>query len=59
DNMVGVYTIESGSVRYTPPVISRKIFNINSGSSITWNGDVLNPQLNLVGEQTTRASVTG
>ena len=59
DNMVGVYTIESGSVRYTPPVISRKIFSINSGSSITWNGDVLNPQLNLVGEQTTRASVTG
>lgn len=58
DNMVGVYTIESGSVRYSPPIISQKIFNISSGSSITWNGDVLNPQLNISGEQVTRASVT-
>lgn len=59
DNMVGVYTIESGSVRYSPPIISQKIFEINSGSSITWSGDVLNPQLNITGKQTTRASVTG
>ncbi|MDO4511362.1 MAG: translocation/assembly module TamB domain-containing protein [Bacteroidales bacterium] len=59
DNMVGVYTIESGNVRYSPPVISQKIFDINSGSSVTWNGDVLNPQLNITGVQTTRASVTG
>lgn len=59
DNMVGVYTIEKGSVRYSPPIISQKIFDIKSGSSITWNGDVLNPQLSIVGEQNTRASVTG
>ncbi len=59
DNMVGVYTIESGNVRYSPPIISQKIFDINSGSSITWSGDVLNPQLSITGTQTTRASVTG
>ena len=58
DNMVGVYTIEKGSVRYSPPIISQKIFDITSGSSVTWNGDVLNPQLNITGTQQTRASVT-
>ncbi|MGM9870107.1 MAG: hypothetical protein ACI30R_10870, partial [Sodaliphilus sp.] len=58
DNMVGVYTIDKGSVRYSPPIISQKIFNITPGSSVTWNGDVLNPQLNITGTQLTKASVT-
>ena len=58
DNMVGVYTISNGNVRYSPPIISQKIFDITPGSSVTWNGDVLNPQLNITGTQHTKASVT-
>ncbi len=58
DNMAGSYTIEEGNVRYTPPVISQKNFNILSGSTLIWSGDVLNPQLNVTGTQLVKASVS-
>ena len=58
DNMTGTYTIEEGNVRYTPPVIAQKNFNIESGSNLVWSGDVLNPQLNVTGTQQVKASVS-
>jgi hypothetical protein len=58
DNMAGSYTIEEGNVRYTPPVISQKNFNILSGSTLIWSGDALNPQLNVTGTQLVKASVS-
>ena len=58
DNLTGSYIIESGNVRYTPPLIAQKNFNINSGSSITWTGDMLNPQLNIKGTDHVKTSVT-
>ena len=58
DNMSGTYTIEEGNVRYTPPVIAQKNFNIQSGSNLVWSGDVLNPQLNVTGTQMVKASVS-
>lgn len=57
DNLSGTYTIESGNVRYTPPLISQKNFDITSGSSITWTGDMLNPQLNIKGTEHVRGTV--
>ena len=57
DNLNGIYTIESGNLRYTPPLMTQKNFNINSGSSITWTGDMLNPQLNLNGTERAKASL--
>ena len=57
DNLVGTYTIESGNVRYTPPLISQKNFDIRNGSTITWIGDMLNPQLDLMGTERLMASV--
>lgn len=59
DKLTGVYTIESGNVRYTPPMISQKNFDIASGSSIQWTGDMLNPQLNLSATERVKTSVTG
>ena len=59
DNLTGTYTIASGNLRYTPPMISQKNFDITPGSSITWTGEMLNPQLNLKGTEHTRASVQG
>ena len=56
DNLTGTYTIESGNVRYTPPLISQKNFDINKGSTITWTGEMLNPQLNLTGIERTKTS---
>lgn len=57
DNLTGVYTVTGGNVRYTPPLISQKVFIISSGSNITWNGEMLNPQLNLTGTEHQKTSV--
>lgn len=59
DRLNGTYTIESGNVRYTPPIVSQKNFDIASGSTIQWNGDMYNPQLNITATEKDRASVTG
>ena len=59
DNLTGTYTISSGNLRYTPPLISQKNFNIASGSAISWTGEMLNPQLNLKGTERVKTSVVG
>ena len=59
DRLNGTYTIESGNVRYTPPVISSKNFDITSGSTIQWTGDMYNPQLDITATERDKASVTG
>ena len=59
DNLTGSYTIVNGNVRYTPPLITQKNFDITNGSSITWTGDMLNPQLDLRGTEHVKTSVTG
>ncbi len=58
DKLNGSYIVESGNVRYTPPLISQKNFDITSGSSITWSGDMLNPQLDLKGTERVKTGVT-
>ncbi len=58
NNLTGSYVITSGNLRYTPPLISSKNFDINSGSSISWTGDMLNPQLNLKGTERLKTSVS-
>ncbi len=58
DNLTGSYTIESGNVRYTPPLISQKNFDITSGSTISWTGDMLNPQLDIKGNERVKTSVS-
>ncbi len=57
--LVGAYTVENGNVRYSPPIISQKNFDINSGSKITWTGELLNPQLNITGVDDIKTGVTG
>lgn len=59
DNLVGTYTISQGNVRYSPPIISQKVFDISSGSYIKWTGEMMNPQLNVNGTEKIKASVTG
>ena len=59
DRLNGTYTIESGNVRYTPPIVSQNNFDIASGRTIQWSGDMLNPQLNLTATEKDRSSVTG
>ena len=58
DNLTGTYTITSGNIRYTPPLIAQKNFDINNGSTISWTGDMMNPQLDLKGTQRVKTSVS-
>ena len=58
DNRVsGRYNLTGGFVRYTPPIISQKIFNIQDGSYVSWNGEMLDPLFNITAIQTQRSSV--
>lgn len=57
--MVGRINLNNGYVRYTLPVIgSEKAFNVNSGSYVSFTGDILNPTLNLHATDPVKINVT-
>lgn len=56
--LTGRYTISNGFVRYNPPLISQVLFNLQEGSYVQFNGEIMNPVLNLTAVQTTKANVT-
>ncbi len=56
--LTGRYTIDKGFVRYTPPMLSQKLFNFESGSYIAFNGDMLNPILSIKATDDVKANVT-
>ncbi len=54
----GRYDLSSGFVRYTPPIISEKVFVIQDGSYITWNGEIADPYLSITAVETTSTSIS-
>lgn len=56
--LTGRFNINGGFVRYTPPLMSEKMFNFRDGSYVAFNGDVMNPQLNIHAYDEVRANVT-
>lgn len=56
--LTGRYTINSGFVRYSMPMISEMTFNFNPGSYVAFNGDMLNPLLHVSAVDLKRANVT-
>lgn len=56
--LTGRININSGFVRYTPPFMSEKLFNFDQGSYISFNGDILNPLLNVHATDVLKANVT-
>ena len=56
--VTGRYTINKGFVRYTPPLMSEKLFNFDEGSYVAFNGDMLNPILSLSAIDDLKANVT-
>ncbi|MBR4566689.1 MAG: translocation/assembly module TamB domain-containing protein [Prevotella sp.] len=56
-NMTGRYTISSGSMKYSLPVIPLKTFTIQDGSYVEFTGDMMNPRLNLTATERTKAPV--
>lgn len=56
--LTGRFTINSGFVRYTPPLMSEKNFSFEEGSYVAFNGDMLNPTLNIHAVDKMKANVT-
>ncbi len=56
--LTGRVNINSGFVRYTPPLMSEKNFAFKDGSYIAFNGDMMNPVLNIQAVDVVRANVT-
>lgn len=54
----GRYTLSEGVVKYSLPVVPLKEFNIHQGSSVQWDGEIMNPMIDLVATERMRATVT-
>ena len=56
-SMTGRYTLTSGEMKYSLPVIPLKTFSIQDGSYVEFNGPPDNPRLNITATERTKASV--
>lgn len=57
--MTGRLNIDGGFARYSmPPVLSEKLFNFKEGSYVAFNGDMMNPLLNIHAVDQVRSNVT-
>lgn len=56
--VTGRLNIDNGFVRYSPPMMSEKKFVFDQGSYVSFNGDMLNPYLNIQATDQVRANVT-
>lgn len=59
ERMIGRINVNSGFVRYVPPFMSEKNFSFQEGSYIAFNGDMMNPMLNIHAVDVVKANVTG
>lgn len=56
--LTGRINIPKGYVRYTPPILSEKNFSFEPSSYIAFNGDIMNPTLNVRAVDVIKANVT-
>ena len=54
----GRLNLNGGFVRYSIPVMGEKMFTFNEGSYVVFNGDMMNPQLNIDATDNIRANVS-
>lgn len=54
----GTLTLGEGMVRYSVPVIGEKTFEFNPQSHIVWNGNILDPILNIRATDEVKANIT-
>lgn len=53
----GQLNIPSGQVRYTPPLMTEKVFDFLPESYVSWSGDMMNPNLHLMARDHLKANV--
>ena len=56
-NLAGRYTLTSGEMKYSLPVIPLKTFTVKEGSYVEFTGDPMNPRLNITATERTKADV--
>lgn len=56
--LTGRINIPKGFARYTPPLLSEKYFTFDPSSYVSFNGDILNPNLNIKAVDVIKANVT-
>lgn len=56
--LAGKYVLSGGTVRYNPPVIAQKVFKIQPGSYVEWNGNPADPAFNITAVESVRANVS-
>jgi hypothetical protein len=56
-NLTGRYTLSSGEMKYSLPVIPLKTFTVKEGSYVEFTGDPMNPKLNITATERTKANV--
>lgn len=54
----GQLNIGNGFARYAIPVVGERSFTFNPDSYVLWNGDILNPQLNIHATDLMKANVS-
>ena len=57
-SLYGRYTIGSGEMKYSLPVIPLKTFTIKDGSYAEFSGDPMNPRLNITATEENKTTVT-
>lgn len=57
--LTGRYTLSSGEMKYSLPVIPLKTFNIQDGSYIEFTGDPYDPTLHITATENVKATVDG
>ena len=58
DHMTGRLNITGGFARYTPPLMSEKLFTFSDGNYILFTGDMMNPTIKLHAVDNLKANVT-
>lgn len=56
-SLTGQLYISEGQVRYTPPLMTEKVFDFSQDSYVSWSGDMMNPALNLKATDHMKANV--
>lgn len=54
----GRYTVVNGQMKYALPVIPLKTFSLKNGSYVEFNGDPMNPSMNIAATERVRSTVT-
>jgi hypothetical protein len=57
-NLTGRYTLSSGQMKYSLPVIPLKTFTVKEGSYVEFTGDPMNPKLNITATERTKSTVS-